>query len=82
MADQRELPVYCVQTDSPQIALSFDASWGNEETQHLLDILAAHNVKATFFSHGRLGGHLSGGRKKKSRRRATIWETTVKTTKI
>ena len=39
MADQRELPVYCVQTDSPQIALSFDASWGNEETRHLLDIL-------------------------------------------
>lgn len=52
MADQRELPVYCVQTDSPQIALSFDASWGNEETQHLLDILAAHNVKATFFLTG------------------------------
>ena len=25
----RELPIYCVQTDKKQIALSFDAAWGN-----------------------------------------------------
>ena len=25
----RELPIYCVQTEKPQIALSFDAAWGN-----------------------------------------------------
>lgn len=52
MQQQKELPVYCVQTDKPQIALSFDAAWGNEDTQHILDILAAHNVKATFFMTG------------------------------
>lgn len=23
----RELPIYCVQTDKPQIALTFDAAW-------------------------------------------------------
>ena len=25
----RELPIYCVETEKPQIALSFDAAWGN-----------------------------------------------------
>lgn len=25
----RNLPIYCVQTDKPQIALTFDAAWGN-----------------------------------------------------
>ena len=48
----RELPIYCVKTDKPQISISFDAAWGNEDTQELLDILAAHNVKATFFMTG------------------------------
>lgn len=24
----RELPIYCVETDKKQIALSFDAAWG------------------------------------------------------
>ena len=40
----RELPIYCVKTDKPQIAISFDAAWGNEDTATLLDILANHNV--------------------------------------
>ena len=48
----RELPIYCVQTDKPQIAISFDAAWGNEDTQKILDILAKHEVKATFFMTG------------------------------
>lgn len=52
MQSQKELPIYCVQTDKPQIALSFDAAWGNEDTQQILDILAAHNVKVTFFMTG------------------------------
>lgn len=25
----RELPIYCVETDKPQIAITFDAAWGN-----------------------------------------------------
>ena len=48
----RELPIYCVETDKPQISISFDSAWGNEYTQTILDILAAHNVKATFFMTG------------------------------
>ena len=48
----RELPIYCVETEKPQVALSFDAAWGNEQTQKLLDILADNEVKATFFMTG------------------------------
>ena len=48
----RELPIYCVQTSESKVALSFDAAWGNEDTQTILDILKEHNVKATFFMTG------------------------------
>ena len=48
----RELPVYCVETDKPQIALTFDAAWGNEDTQKILKILRDNDVKVTFFMTG------------------------------
>ncbi|MDE6662292.1 MAG: polysaccharide deacetylase family protein [Lachnospiraceae bacterium] len=48
----RELPIYCVETDKKQIALSFDAAWGNEDTAKILEILKQHNVKVTFFMTG------------------------------
>ena len=48
----RELPIYCVETDKPQIAITFDAAWGNEDTPRILEILKKHNVKATFFMTG------------------------------
>lgn len=48
----RDLPIYCVKTDKPQIALTFDAAWGNEDTEQILSILKKHNVKVTFFATG------------------------------
>ncbi len=48
----RELPIYCVETDKKQVALSFDAAWGNEDTGRILEILQKHNVKVTFFMTG------------------------------
>lgn len=48
----RELPIYCVETDKKQVALSFDAAWGNEDTATILEILRKHNVKVTFFMTG------------------------------
>ena len=48
----RELPIYCVETDKKQIALSFDAAWGNEDTSKILEILRNHNVEVTFFMTG------------------------------
>ena len=51
-ASTRQLPIYCVQRDQKMISISFDAAWGNEDTQELIDILARYNVKATFFVVG------------------------------
>ena len=48
----RKLPIYCVDTDKKQIALTFDAAWGNEDTQSILEILKKHDVKVTFFMTG------------------------------
>ena len=48
----KELPRYCVETDEKKVALSFDAAWGHEDTQKILEILAKHNVHATFFMTG------------------------------
>ena len=48
----RQLPIYCVDRDDNVISISFDAAWGNEDTQQLIDILAQYDVKTTFFVVG------------------------------
>ncbi len=49
----RDLPIYCVDTEEKKlVSISFDAAWGNEDTQQLIDILEKHKVKATFFVVG------------------------------
>lgn len=49
---ERKLPIYCVERDDKCVSLTFDAAWGNEDTQQLIDILAKYKVKATFFVVG------------------------------
>ena len=51
-ASQRQLPVYCVQRRDKVAAISFDAAWGNEDTQTLIDILNKYRIHATFFVVG------------------------------
>ena len=51
-AAARQLPIYCVQKDYKVLSISFDAAWGNEDTQQLIDILGKYNIKATFFVVG------------------------------
>lgn len=51
-ASTRQLPIYCVRRDQKMVSVSFDAAWGNEDTQQLIDILGQYNVKATFFVVG------------------------------
>lgn len=51
-ATERVLPIYCVERDNKAVSLTFDAAWGNEDTQMLIDILNEHDVKATFFLVG------------------------------
>lgn len=49
---EKELPIYCVEKEKPQISISFDAAWGNDDTASLLATLKKHKVKATFFMTG------------------------------
>ena len=51
-ATTRQLPIYSVERSQKVCAISFDAAWGNEDTQALIDILGKYNVKATFFVVG------------------------------
>jgi len=51
-ATTRKLPIYSVQRDDKCISLTFDAAWGNEDTQQLIDILGKYDVRATFFVVG------------------------------
>ena len=46
------LPIYCVDRDDNKISLSFDAAWGADDTDKLLEILNNNDVKATFFLCG------------------------------
>ena len=51
-AATRSLPIYSVQRNDNKASVSFDAAWGNEDTQQIIDILAKYDVKATFFVVG------------------------------
>ena len=51
-SQNRKLPIYCVKTDKKQVAISFDAAWGNDDTETLIKILKEYNVPATFFVVG------------------------------
>ncbi|EFG90141.1 putative polysaccharide deacetylase family sporulation protein PdaB [Clostridium carboxidivorans P7] len=48
----RNLPIYYVDTKDKKIALTFDVSWGTDNTDKILQVLDKYNVKATFFLVG------------------------------
>ena len=50
--NNKKLPIYCVETEKKQIAISFDAAWGNDDTETLIDILGEYDIPATFFVVG------------------------------
>ena len=52
LAAKKELPVYSVERDDDVIAVTFDASWGADNTPKLLDILDEYDAKCTFFLVG------------------------------
>ena len=52
-SNKRLLPIYCVEDKGDKtVALSFDAAWGNEDTNELINILGKYKIKATFFVVG------------------------------
>lgn len=48
----RKVPVYSVDADKKVIALTFDAAWGADKTQGILDVMNEYNAKGTFFLVG------------------------------
>lgn len=48
----RKVPIYYVGTDKKQVAISFDAAWGADKTEKIIEICNEFNVKATFFLVG------------------------------
>lgn len=48
----RELPIYSVGTEEMKVSISFDAAWGAEDFNRIMEILDKHNVKTTFFMTG------------------------------
>lgn len=51
-SSKKLIPIYNVQTDKKQIAITFDAAWGADDTQEIIYILNQYNAKATFFMLG------------------------------
>ena len=51
-AGARMLPIYNVQTDSNNVAVTFNTANGDGETAEILSILEEYDVKATFFLLG------------------------------
>lgn len=52
-AVEKKTPIYCVDRGEEKVvSLSFDAAWGNEQTEGLLKTLEEYNVKTTFFLVG------------------------------
>ena len=48
----RLVPIYSVKTSANRVAISFDATWGTELTDEILDILDSHGITTTFFLAG------------------------------
>ena len=48
----RKVPVYYVKTDQKQVAISFDAAWGADKTEKIMEICTEYGIKATFFLVG------------------------------
>lgn len=49
---ERVIPIYSVDTKDKVCSISFDAAWGNEQTDNLLETLDEYEVKTTFFLVG------------------------------
>lgn len=48
----RLVPIYNVDTDEKQVAISFDAAWGADKTEEIIGVLKEYNATATFFLVG------------------------------
>ena len=49
---KREIPIYSVETDEKKVALTFDAAWGSDKTEKIVNTLKDAGVNGTFFLVG------------------------------
>ncbi|MBQ8425229.1 MAG: polysaccharide deacetylase family protein, partial [Clostridia bacterium] len=48
----RLVPIYSVETNEKKVALTFDAAWGSDKTEKIVQILKENDVGGTFFLVG------------------------------
>ena len=51
-SSMRKIPIYNVKTDEKVVAISFDAAWGADKTEKIMEILKEFDANATFFLVG------------------------------
>ncbi len=51
-SSSKELPIYSVQTDKKQVALTMNCAWSADDIDSILNTLEQNNVKITFFTVG------------------------------
>ena len=51
-ATTRLLPIYNVQTEKQEVALTINCAWNDSDVDKILNVLSENNVKATFFMVG------------------------------
>lgn len=50
--ENRKIPIYSVDTDQKNIAVTFNAAWEADEVPEILEVLEKYDVKCTFFLLG------------------------------
>lgn len=60
LSSHENLPIYSVDTQDKNVAITFDTSWGDDNTEKILDILDKKDVRATFFIIGRWADEFPG----------------------
>ncbi|MBO4897211.1 MAG: polysaccharide deacetylase family protein [Clostridia bacterium] len=59
-----ELPIYSVEAQEKQVAVTFDTAWGDEDIDEILKALESASCKATFFVTGQWLDKFPGSAKK------------------
>ncbi len=49
---QKELPIYCVETNEKKLSLTINCAWNADDIDQILKTLEKQNVKVTFFMVG------------------------------
>jgi peptidoglycan-N-acetylglucosamine deacetylase len=52
LSENKELPIYSVETQNKNVSLTFDCAWGAEDIPNILNTLESEKIKASFFIVG------------------------------